>query len=248
MFRHIASLFCWLYHKWLYCVLFVLLFSLNACSSLFISPQGEVTYARGVQILHSSLPHSKVQVELAQKTLKYDTLVFYISAQIAQQSPKNAPQQSSNFVLSTQCVQAFFENTPLKIFTYEDLLHQYFDFIGILQDFNIPTPTPRIDTQTVFNVMPFYYMPNPGVLYYAPIYSPFFTLDPANVAYSQERRGALKVFLINYLRESTLSLESGAQGGFIALSKSRIKNSGTLELEVHIQEDIHRFYFDIHTK
>lgn len=245
--------------------IFALLFS--ACAKFYIAPKGEVSYSRGVQILHSSLPHSKVQVELAQKMLSSSTIVFYISAQMTNtgapnplgaqnQAPKSLAQSgdeanitpnvpsASDVLFSARDVSAKFDGVFLRVFTYEQLLRSEYDFIDILQDFNIPTPTPSINTQNFYNISPLYYSAYPGFMYNAPMYSPFFIESPSSIAFAQEKRGALKVLLINYLRESSLSA-SAARGGFVAIAKKGIKQDGTLELIVRVGSDEHRFYFDV---
>ncbi|OHU81764.1 hypothetical protein BKN38_08405 [Helicobacter sp. CLO-3] len=259
--------------------IFALLF--GACAKFYIAPKGEVSYSRGVQILHSSLPHSKVQVELAQKMLSSSTIVFYISAQMTgtgapspldsqnQASKSLAPNQlgaqnqaskslaqsgdeanitpapdTSGILFSARDVSAKFDGAFLRVFTYEQLLRSEYDFIDILQDFNIPTPTPSINTQNFYNISPLYYAAYPGFMYSAPMYSPFFVESPSSIAFAQEKRGALKVLLINYLRESSLST-SAARGGFVAVAKKGIKHDGTLELIVRVGSDEHRFYFDV---
>lgn len=231
------------------CGIFAL--GLGGCASFSIAPakspsdttQGEVAYKKGVQILRSALPHSKVQVELAQQSIANDTIVLYISAQLAGDLPQGELDKLAPF--STTHVRASFGELPLQVLSYEKLRKSDYDFIDILQDFNIPTPTPSSNPQTTFyNISPFYYMMDPAFLFYMPMASPFVIENASSVAYAQEKRGALKVLLMNYLRESSLSTKE-AQGGFVAIRRAGIRESGILHLEVHIGQDVHSFSFAI---
>lgn len=218
-------------------------FSIQASKSPADTLQDEVRYKKGVQILHSTLPHSKVQVEHAQKHITHDTIVFYISAQLVGNG--NLQGDSKQLVFTPANVRASFDDLPLQVLGYEKLRKSDYDFIDVLQDFNIPTPTPSTNSQTTYyNISPFYYMMDPVFAFYMPMASPFVIENASSVAYTQEKRGALKVLLMNYLRESTLSTKE-ARGGFIAIKRAGIKESGTLRLEVQIGKDTHRFSFAV---
>lgn len=219
-------------------------FSIQATKSPADTLQDEVLYKKGVQILHSTLPHSKVQVEHAQKHIAHDIIVLYISAQLIGDM-SDLREDSDRLVFTPANVRASFGDLPLQVLDYEKLRKSDYDFIDILQDFNIPTPTPSANAQTTYyNISPFYYMMDPAFLFYMPMASPFVIENASSVAYTQEKRGALKVLLMNYLRESTLSTKE-AHGGFIAIKRAGIKESGTLHLEVQIGKDTHRFSFAV---
>ncbi|WP_034577803.1 hypothetical protein [Helicobacter canis] len=200
--------------------------------------QGDISYQKGVQILRSKLTHSSVQVELAQKDIAHNVIVLYISAQLARE-----PASASAQVFSPAHIRAFVDDVALEILDYERLRKSDYDFIDILQDFNIPTPTPSVNTQMAhYNISPFYYVASPGFLYFPLMASPFMIESPSSIAYAQEKRGALKVLLINALRESSLS-STKAQGGFVVIRAKGIKDSGTMIVEVRIANEAHKFAF-----
>lgn len=209
---------------------------LAGCAKFEILPQNITLYSKGVKIIQSQKQDSKVQLEIAQRDTLDDLLVFYVSAQL------NSPKA---ILFSTDNVRASFDNQALKIYTYEEIAESDYNFIDILQDYNIPTPTPSAGSSMAYNIAPFYYYAYPGFMYFSPMLSPFYINNSQDIAFRQEKRGALKVLLMNYLRESTLSHEISAQGGFVAISKKQIKKDGLLKLEVQINHDIHTFAIDM---
>lgn len=216
-------------------VIFVAIF-FGGCASYFITPKGEVVFEKGVQILRSAKPLSKVQAELAQKDLQDNVVVVHISAELLGGKP---------LIFGTEAISARFEGKPLRIYSYDKLRNSELNFIDILQFYNIPTPTPSVQQNNFYNISPLYYYGYQGFLFYPPMMSPFFSQSPSSIAYMQEKRGALKVFLMNYLRESSLKPNARAQGGFVAIAKKGINKNGILELKVQIGDEEHTFYFRI---
>ena len=216
-------------------VIFVAIF-FGGCASYFITPKGEVVFEKGVQILRSAKPLSKVQAELAQKDLQDKVIVVHISAELLGGKP---------LIFGTEVVSARFEGNPLRVYSYDKLRNSELNFIDILQFYNIPTPTPTVQQNNFYNISPLYYYGYQGFLFYPPMMSPFFSQSPSSIAYMQEKHGALKVFLMNYLRESSLKPNAKAQGGFVAIAKKGINKNGILELKVQIGSEEHAFYFRI---
>lgn len=203
--------------------------------------QGGVSYQKGVQILRSRLVDSSVQVELGQKDIAHSVIVLYISAQL---TPSVAQKHSAQSLLfSPANISAHIGGVALEVVDYDRLRKGDYDFIEILQDFNIPTPTPSVNAQMVhYNISPFYYVASPGFLYFPLMASPFMIENPSTIAYAQEKRGALKVLLMNALRESSLSSDK-AQGGFVVIKDKGIKHNDIMIVEVRIVGEVHRFAF-----
>lgn len=217
------------------CFPLILLF-FSGCANYFITPKGEATFIKGVQVLYSQKQFSKAQAEIAQKNLQDNVLVLYVGAELLSGKP---------LLFSTDSISARFEGQPLKIYSYDKLRNSELNFIDILQLYNIPTPTPNVQQQNFYNISPMYYYGYGGFLFSPPMMSPFFSQSPTSIAYMQEKRGALKVFLMNYLRESSLKPNGKAQGGFIAIAKKGINKNGILEVKIQIANEEHIFYFKI---
>ena len=224
--------------KNLVCCMFVIALAsvFSGCASYFITPKNEATFIKGIQVLHSAKPNSKVQAEFAQKDLQDGVVVVYISAELLNGKP---------LIFSTDDISANFEGKALRVYHYDRLKNSELNFIDILQRYNIPTPTPSVQQNNFYNISPLYYYGYQGFLFYPPMMSPFFSQSPSSIAYMQEKRGALKVFLMNYLRESTLKPNSKAQGGFVAIAKKGINKNGILELKITLNDETHIFHFKI---
>ncbi|PAF42310.1 hypothetical protein [Helicobacter sp. 11S03491-1] len=206
-----------------------------SCARYNVIPENIARYDKGVEILESGHPDSKVQIEISQNTLgglKNPPLVIYIGAQIL---------QGPDIILDTHNLSATQNGSKLMILTYREILNSNYDFTSILQDFGIPTPGVSSNT----NIMaPIFYFGRGGFLVYNMFLNPFIIDNIQSQQTFQEQREARKIMATNYLRKSTLSVVGKAKGGFIVISPKGIK-PGTIKLEVLITKQPHIFNIDI---
>ncbi|PAF47383.1 hypothetical protein BKH46_04705 [Helicobacter sp. 12S02634-8] len=214
----------------------LLLFAITGCASYTITPQNITRYDKGVEILDSIKPSSKVQIEISQSHLggiSHPPLVVYVGAQIL---------EGNEVILDTDNISASQNNQPLPILTYAQILKSSYDFSDILQDFGIPTPPSSVSTTNI--ITPIFYYGRGGFLAYNMLFNPFLIDDSQTQQMIQEQREARKIMATNYLRKTTLSVEIKAKGGFIAIDTKKI-HTGTLELKVSLGKDVHRFDINI---
>lgn len=213
---------------------FVALFMVS-CASYNVAPQNITSYDKGVEILSASQDDSKVQIEVAQRKLggiSKPPLVIYVGAQIT---------AGKEIVFDTNNLSATQDQNKLEILTYDQILHSSYDFNPILQDFGIPTPPVSVNTNIY---APMLYFGRGNFLAYGMFFSPFFADTLQNQQAIAEQIQSRKIMATNYLRKSTLSIDSKAKGGFIAIKPNNIK-TGVIELKVFIREKPYIFKIDI---
>lgn len=206
-----------------------------SCASYSVVPENITSYDKGVDILSASQGDSKVQIEVAQRKLggiRKSPLVIYVGAQIL---------SGKEIIFDTTNLSATQNQNKLEILTYDQILDSSYDFTPILQDFGIPTPAVSGNTNIY---APMLYFGRGAFLAYGMFFSPFFVDNVQNQQIIAEQAQARKIMATNYLRKSTLSVESKAKGGFIAIRPNDIK-TGTIELKVFIREKPYIFKIDI---
>lgn len=213
---------------------FVALFMVS-CASYSVVPQNITSYDKGVEIMSASQNDSKVQIEVAQRKLggiSKSPLVIYVGAQIT---------AGKEIIFDISNLSATQDQNKLEILTYDQILDSSYDFDPILQDFGIPTP--QVSTNTNIYA-PMLYFGRGGFLAYGMFFSPFFADAVQNQQIIAQQTQARKIMATNYLRKSTLSVDSKAKGGFIAIKPNNIK-TGVIELKVFIREKPYIFKIDI---
>lgn len=213
---------------------FVALF-ITSCASYNVAPQNITRYDKGVDVLNASQDDSKVQIEIAQRKLgglRKSPLVIYVGAQIT---------AGKEIVFDTNNLSVTQNQNKLEILTYDQILDSNYDFSPILQDFGIPTPPVSTNTNIY---APMLYFGRGPFLAYGMFFSPFFVDSVQNQQAIAEQIQARKIMATNYLRKSTLSVDSKAKGGFIAIKPNNIK-TGVIELKVFIREKPYIFKIDI---
>lgn len=213
---------------------FVALFMVS-CASYSVVPQNITSYDKGVEIMSASQNDSKVQIEVAQRKLggiSKSPLVIYVGAQIT---------AGKEIIFDVSNLSATQDQNKLEILTYDQILNSSYDFDPILQDFGIPTP--QVSTNTNIYA-PMLYFGRGAFLAYGMFFSPFFADTVQNQQIIAQQTQARKIMATNYLRKSTLSVDSKAKGGFIAIKPNNIK-TGVIELKVFIREKPYIFKIDI---
>lgn len=213
---------------------FVALFMVS-CASYSVVPQNITSYDKGVEIMSASQNDSKVQIEVAQRKLggiSKSPLVIYVGAQIT---------AGKEIIFDISNLSATQDQNKLEILTYDQILNSSYDFDPILQDFGIPTP--QVSTNTNIYA-PMLYFGRGAFLAYGMFFSPFFADTVQNQQIIAQQTQARKIMATNYLRKSTLSVDSKAKGGFIAIKPNNIK-TGVIELKVFIREKPYIFKIDI---
>lgn len=215
--------------------IFMFLFFVG-CAGFKVLPESKYEVNNGIYLMESKKDSSKVGIALAQDDTRDQVLALYVTIESNNKEIFNIDSINAKFQESKSN-----KAETIKIYTYNELRRKDIDFIDILQDFRIPTPTPNVNyTQTrTFSAVPFFY--STGFVGFMPFMGPTMVDDSNEIAYRTERRSAQKVFLLHYLRESNMG--KTPIGGFIALKK--IKKQGTLKVAVKIQNDEHIFYINI---
>lgn len=206
-----------------------------SCASYNVAPQNITRYDKGVDIVSASQDDSKVQIEVAQRKLGGITkspLVIYVGAQIT---------AGKEIIFDTNNLSATQNQNKLEILTYDQIVNSSYDFEPILQDFGIPTPPVSTNTNIY---APMLYFGRGAFLAYGMFFSPFFVDSVQNQQAIAEQAQARKIMATNYLRKSTLSVDSKAKGGFIAIKPNDIK-TGVIELKVFIREKPYIFKINI---
>ncbi|WP_104695156.1 hypothetical protein [Helicobacter salomonis] len=211
---------------------------ITGCTTYSVSPEQVSKYNNGVKVLTSNQPHSKVQVEVAQKKLKgvdNPPLVLYVGAQLTEGEPLEF---DSTHVSVTE------GQRELPVLTFSQMLKSSYDFDPVLQKFNIAVPSTPI-TSDNFASPAFYYGQGAFLAYDMMLGTPFMMMDDAQTqAIMQDERQAFKIMAINYLRRSTLKPDGKARGGFIIVDPKHI-TPGTLLVKVALNDDVHTFKIDI---
>ncbi|WP_121020881.1 hypothetical protein [Helicobacter vulpis] len=208
------------------------------CAKLSITPEQVSRYNNGVQVLTSSQPNSKVQVEVAQKQLKGlddPPLVLYVGAELTGGSPLDF--DSSHISVSEG-------QRNLPVLSFKQMLKSSYDFDPVLQKFNIAVPSTPITGDNIPSPM-FYYGQGAFLAYDMMMGVPFMMMDDAQTqAIMQDERQAFKIMAINYLRKSTLKPNSKARGGFVVVDPKHI-TAGTLVVRVALNNEVHTFKIDV---
>ncbi|PAF43947.1 hypothetical protein [Helicobacter sp. 11S02596-1] len=214
-------------------------FFLAGCATYNVVPQNIARYDKGIEILDSAQPNSKVQLEISQNKLgglSNPPFVFYLGAQIL---------KGPDILLDTSNLSASQNGKNLDILTYPQILESNEDFSDVLQDFGIPTPPAPISNTNI--ITPLFYYGRGGFLAYNMMFSPFIISDFSSQQMMQEQRQARKIMAANYLRKTTLSVDGKAKGGFVAISPKNIK-AGTMVLKVILGDEVHYFHINIEKK
>ncbi|PAF48628.1 hypothetical protein BKH41_04975 [Helicobacter sp. 12S02232-10] len=207
----------------------------GGCASYNIIPQNIDRYDKGVEIIDSTQPDSKVQIEISQHRLgglSNPPLVIYIGAQIL---------KGEDVLFDTTNLKASQNGQNLQVLTYRQILDSNYDFTDILQEFSIPTPTTAVNTNII---TPIFYYGRGGFLAYNMLFNPFIIDDMQAQQMMQEQRQARKIMAANYLRKTTLSIEGKAKGGFVAISPKYIK-AGMIRLKITLKNETHQFDINI---
>ncbi|PAF53509.1 hypothetical protein BKH42_05525 [Helicobacter sp. 13S00482-2] len=216
-------------------LLTLLIVLMNACTNYNVTPQNITRYDKGIDILDASQEDSRVQIEISQHKLggiNKTPLVIYVGVQII---------AGKEIIFDIDNLSATQNQNKLEILTYDQILRSNYDFSDILQGFGILTP-PIPSTTNIY--APMFYFGRGGFLAYGMFFSPFFIDSVQNQQAIADQIQAKKILATNYLRKTTISVQTKAKGGFIAIKPNKIK-AGVIELKIFIREKPYIFKIDI---
>lgn len=213
----------------------------------------EKTYTDGVVLFTSVKTHSAVRFEIAQEEInktQNEPLAIYISAAIKADEKANtqdSKEKGEEFIFDVPSVFAFFESTPVKILSYEELKKSSLNYALAIESFGVTSPRESLSGRAYpYASHPsFIYRGHPGFFFYDPWFSARDRIEQEQRL--EERRRIKSIILSSYLRKNTLRANGQAKGGFIVIPPKFVK-AGVLRIEVRILDEIHTLSLSVSKK
>lgn len=212
----------------------------------------EKTYTDGVVLFTSIKTHSAVRFEIAQEQLnktQNEPLAIYISAALKKQdkSDSQSSEKGEEFIFDVPSVLAFFESTPVKILSYEELKKSNLNYALAIESFGVVAPRESLQAKAYpYSPYPsFIYRGHPGFFFYDPWFSARDRIEQEQRL--EEKRRVKSIILSSYLRKNTLKTNGEAKGGFIVIPPKFVR-SGVLRIEVRILDEIHTLLLSVSKK